>query len=163
MNGQTIRNRYRELKVHFKETTALARVFTVTFRLYEDGVGFRYEFPEQPNLAQANIADELTEFVFASDGTAWWKPAFLWNREEYLYNKTPLSAVSNADTPITIKLADGTHVALHEAALGRLFGHGGVSDRRDNASRGTPPRCRRTQSAEKGRLDDAMAYLDHRE
>ena len=114
---KTIRNRYRELKVHFKETTAVARVFTVTFRLYEDGVGFRYEFPEQSNLAQTNIADELTEFVFASDGTAWWKPAFLWNREEYLYNKTPLSAVSNADTPITIKLADGTHVALHEAAL----------------------------------------------
>ena len=114
---KTIRNRYRELKVHFKETTAVARVFSVTFRLYEDGVGFRYEFPEQPNLAQTNIAEELTEFVFASDGTAWWKPAFLWNREEYLYNKTPLSAVSNADTPITIKLADGTHVALHEAAL----------------------------------------------
>lgn len=114
---KTIRNRYRELKVHFKETTALARVFTVTFRLYEDGVGFRYEFPEQPNMSETNIADELTEFVFASDGTAWWKPAFLWNREEYLYNKTPLSAVSNADTPITIKLADGTHVALHEAAL----------------------------------------------
>lgn len=114
---KTIRNRYRELKVHFKETTALARVFTVTFRLYDDGVGFRYEFPDQPNMAETNIADELTEFVFASDGTAWWKPAFLWNREEYLYNKTPLSAVSNADTPITIKLADGTHVALHEAAL----------------------------------------------
>lgn len=113
----TIRNSYRELKVHLRETTALARVFTVTFRLYDDGLGFRYEFPEQPNMAQANIADELTEFAFAQDGTAWWKPAFLWNREEYLYNKTPLSAVSNADTPITIKLADGTHVALHEAAL----------------------------------------------
>lgn len=112
-----IRNKYRELKVHLKETTALARVFSVTFRLYDDGVGFRYEFPEQPNLAQSNIADELTEFAFAQEGTAWWKPAFLWNREEYLYNKTPLSAVSNADTPITIKLDDGTHVALHEAAL----------------------------------------------
>ncbi|MGB5020362.1 glycoside hydrolase family 97 N-terminal domain-containing protein, partial [Sphingorhabdus sp.] len=112
-----IRNHYRELKVHLKETTALARVFSVTFRIYDDGVGFRYEFPEQPNLAQTNIADELTEFAFAQDGTAWWKPAFLWNREEYLYNKTPLSAVSNADTPITMKLADGTHVALHEAAL----------------------------------------------
>ena len=112
-----IRNRYREFKVHLKETTALARVFTVTFRLYEDGVGFRYEFPQQPNMAKTNIADELTEFAFAQDGTAWWKPAFLWNREEYLYNKTPLSAVSTADTPVTIKLADGTHVALHEAAL----------------------------------------------
>lgn len=112
-----IRNRYRELKVHLKETTALARVFTVTFRLYEDGVGFRYEFPNQPNMAKTNVADELTEFAFAQDGTAWWKPAFLWNREEYLYKKTPLSSVSTADTPVTIKLADGTHVALHEAAL----------------------------------------------
>jgi alpha-glucosidase len=112
-----IRNRYRELKVHLKESSALARTFTVTFRLYEDGVGFRYEFPEQPNMAETRIADELTEFAFAQDGTAWWKPAFLWNREEYLYNKTPLSALSNADTPVTIKLNDGTHVALHEAAL----------------------------------------------
>ncbi len=113
----TIRNRYRELKVNLRETTALARVFSVTFRIYDDGLGFRYEFPQQPNMAQTNIADELTEFAFVGDGTAWWKPAFLWNREEYLYNKTALSAVSNADTPITIKLADGTHVALHEAAL----------------------------------------------
>ncbi len=112
-----IRNRYRELKVALKETTALARVFSVTFRIYNDGVGFRYEFPEQPNMRTANIADELTEFTFATDGTAWWKPAFLWNREEYLYNRTPLSAVGTADTPVTVKLADGTHVALHEAAL----------------------------------------------
>jgi alpha-glucosidase len=113
----SIRNNYRELKVHLKETTALARVFTVTFRIYNDGVGFRYEFPAQPNMAKTNIAEELTEFAFAQDGTAWWKPAFLWNREEYLYNKTPLSAVSTAATPVTMKFADGTHVALHEAAL----------------------------------------------
>jgi alpha-glucosidase len=114
---KSIRDNYRALKVHLKETTTLARGFTVNFRLYNDGVGFRYEFPDQPNLAQANIADELTEFSFASAGTAWWKPAFLWNREEYLYNKTQLSSVANADTPITIKFEDGTHVALHEAAL----------------------------------------------
>ena len=113
----TIRNHYRELKVHLKETSALARVFTLTFRIYDDGVGFRYEFPDQANLHDANIAEELTEFAFASDGTAWWKPAFLWNREEYLYNRTPLSALGTADTPVTVKLADGTHVALHEAAL----------------------------------------------
>ncbi len=113
----TIRNHYRELKVRLKETTALARVVTVTFRIYNDGVGFRYEFPDQPNMATTKIADELTEFAFASEATAWWKPAYLWNREEYLYNKTPLSAVSTAATPITMKLADGTHVALHEAAL----------------------------------------------
>jgi alpha-glucosidase len=113
----TIRNHYRELKVRLKETTALARVFTVTFRLYDDGLGFRYEFPDQPNLHDVKIADELTEFAFAQGGTAWWKPAFLWNREEYLYNRTPLDAMATADTPVAIKLADGTHVALHEAAL----------------------------------------------
>ena len=112
-----IRNHYRELKVRFKETKGLGRVFTVTFRIYDDGVGFRYEFPDQPNMHHANIAEELTEFAFAQDGTAWWKPAFLWNREEYLYNKTALSALGTADTPVSIRFADGTHVALHEAAL----------------------------------------------
>ena len=112
-----IRNHYRELKVRLRESTALGRVITVAFRLYDDGLGFRYEVADQPNLHNANIAEELTDFAFAQDGTAWWKPAFLWNREEYLYNKTALSALGTADTPVTVKLADGTHVALHEAAL----------------------------------------------
>lgn len=114
---ETIRNHFRELRVRFQEKAGLERRMDIVFRLYDDGVGFRYEFPDQPNLKQANIADELTEFAFAQDGTAWWKPAFLWNREEYLYNRTALSAVGTADTPVTIRLADGTHVALHEAAL----------------------------------------------
>lgn len=112
-----IRNNYRELTVHVAETQRNKRRFDVRFRIYNDGVGFRYEVPAQAQLAKANIAEELTEFAFASDGTAWWKPAFLWNREEYLYNKTPLSSLGTADTPVTIKLEDGTHVALHEAAL----------------------------------------------
>ncbi|OYX39485.1 MULTISPECIES: glycoside hydrolase family 97 protein [unclassified Sphingomonas] len=114
---KTIRNSFRELRVRFQERAGQMRLMDVVFRVYDDGIGFRYEFPEQPNLKTANIADELTEFAFAQDGTAWWKPAFLWNREEYLYNRTPLSAVGTADTPVTIQLADGTHVALHEAAL----------------------------------------------
>ncbi|WP_294088390.1 glycoside hydrolase family 97 protein [Sphingomonas sp.] len=114
---RTIRNHFRELRARFQDKGAPGRRYDVVFRLYDDGVGFRYEFPEQAALKTANIADELTEFAFAQDGTAWWKPAFLWNREEYLYNKTPLAAVGTADTPVTIRLADGTHVALHEAAL----------------------------------------------
>ncbi len=114
---KTIRNHFREMRVRFQEKTGLNRVMDVVFRVYDDGIGFRYEFPDQTNLKQANIAEELTEFAFAQDGTAWWKPAFLWNREEYIYNRTPLSAVGTADTPVTIALADGTHVALHEAAL----------------------------------------------
>lgn len=114
---RTIRSQHNEMRVRLMETTALGRVMDVVFRVQNDGVGFRYELPAQEKLPKANIAEELTEFNFASGGTAWWKPAFLWNREEYLYQKTPLSAVGTAATPITIKLDSGTHVALHEAAL----------------------------------------------
>ena len=114
---KTIRNHFRELTVRFREKSGAMRMMDVVFRLYDDGVGFRYQFPDQPSFKATNIAEELTEFAFAQGATAWWKPAFLWNREEYLYNKTPLAAVGTAATPITLKLDDGTHVALHEAAL----------------------------------------------
>ena len=114
---QTVRNRYNELRVSLRETKTPGRMMDVVFRVYDDGVGFRYEFPQQPNLKTANIAEELTEFPFASGGTAWWKPAFLYNREEYLYNKTAIDAIGIADTPVTIQLTDGPWVALHEASL----------------------------------------------
>ena len=113
----TIRDNHTELRVRLRETTAPNRTLDVVFRLQNDGVGFRYEFPEQAGGKPVNIAEELTQFAFAQDATAWWKPAFEWNREEYLYNRTPLRAVGTAATPITLKLASGTHVALHEAAL----------------------------------------------
>src|SRR3546814_21059242 len=64
-----------------------------------------------------SIADELTEFAVAGDGTAWWIPGGEWNRYEYLYNKTPISSIAQAHTPLTVKLEDGTHIAFHEAAL----------------------------------------------
>ena len=113
----TIRDNHTELRVALQETSAPGRTLDVVFRIQNDGVGFRYEFPEQPGGKPVNIAEELTQFAFASDATAWWKPAFEWNREEYLYNRTALRAVGTAATPITLKLASGTHVALHEAAL----------------------------------------------
>ncbi|MBL7325832.1 glycoside hydrolase family 97 N-terminal domain-containing protein, partial [Escherichia coli] len=77
----------------------------------------RFLPPDDPRVRNTvlAIADELTEFAFAESGTAWWKPAYLWNREEYLDNKTPLDAVGTAQTVMTIKLASGTHVAVHEA------------------------------------------------
>ena len=114
---RTIRDQHNELTVRFREKARLKRELVVTFRLFNDGVGFRYTLPAQPNLKTVNIADELTEFAFAQPGTAWWKPAYLWNREEYLYKKTALDGVGVAQTVMTVKLADGTHVALHEAAL----------------------------------------------
>ena len=112
-----VRDRYNELRVRLKEKRPPARALEVVFRVFEDGVGFRYEFPGQPQLSDVNIADELTEFAVAEPATAWWIPAGEWNRYEYLYNRTPLAEVGQAHTPVTLKLAGGVHVALHEAAL----------------------------------------------
>jgi alpha-glucosidase len=112
-----VRNHYNELKVTLVEKTSLARSLRVVFRVYDDGMGFRYEFPSQPQLSQVNIAEELTEFAVVDRATAWWTPAGEWNRYEYLYNKTLLSEVSQAHTPVTIKTDRGLHIAIHEAAL----------------------------------------------
>lgn len=112
-----IRNRYTQLRVHLTERNAPNRCLNVVFRLYDDGLGFRYEVPEQPNLTTVNIAAELTEFAVADSGTAWWIPAFEWNREEYLYNRTRIDAVGVAQTPMTVRTDDGLHVSIHEAAL----------------------------------------------
>jgi alpha-glucosidase len=114
---RTIRNRYNELTVTFEETGALKRRMSVQFRVYDDGIGFRYDIPKQPNLTQANIADELTEFNIAEPGTAWWDEALEWNREEYLYRRTPIEEVGFAQTPLTIRTASGLHLSIHEAAL----------------------------------------------
>ena len=112
-----IRDHYRELTVTLRERTGPRRDFDVVFRLYDDGLGFRYVFRDQPGLERLNIAEELTEFTLAEDATAWWIPAFEWNREEYLYHTTPLQQVGDAQTPITLRTGDGLHVSIHEAAL----------------------------------------------
>jgi len=112
---RTIRDHHTTMRVRLTETWGLKRSIDVEFRLQDDGVGFRYIFPEA--WKTVSIAEELTRFAVAEEATAWWKPAFEWNREEYLYARTPLRAVGTAATPITIKLADGTHLAIHEAAL----------------------------------------------
>jgi alpha-glucosidase len=112
-----VRNRFNELRVRLSETAGSKRSIDVVFRVYDDGLGFRYEFPDQASLRTVNIAEELTEFAVVDTATAWWIPAGEWNRYEYLYNKTPLVEVSQAHTPITIRTAGGTHIAFHEAAL----------------------------------------------
>ncbi|WP_332676905.1 glycoside hydrolase family 97 protein [Brevundimonas sp.] len=112
-----IRNRYTQLRVHLTERNAPNRRLDVVFRLYDDGLGFRYEVPAQPGMTTVNIAAELTEFAVADAGTAWWIPAFEWNREEYLYNRTRIDAVGVAQTPLTVRTDDGLHVSIHEAAL----------------------------------------------
>jgi alpha-glucosidase len=112
-----VRNRYNELRVRLTERVAPGRRLDVVFRLFDDGIGFRYEFPDQEALRQVNIAEEVTEFAVARPATAWWIPAGEWNRYEYLYNKTPLAEVGQAHTPITLRTEDGLHIAFHEAAL----------------------------------------------
>ena len=112
-----IRNHYNELTVTLKEKAKPFRSFDVVFRVFDDGVGFRYRFPKQPGLEQVKISEELTEFSLARDATAWWIPAGEWNREEYLYHRTPVQQVGDAQTPITFRFEDGTHLSIHEAAL----------------------------------------------
>ncbi|MFL6618572.1 MAG: glycoside hydrolase family 97 protein [Povalibacter sp.] len=112
-----VRNHYNELRVRLKEKVQAQRALDVVFRVYDDGLGFRYEFPDQASLKHVNIVEELTEFAVATPATAWWIPAGEWNRYEYLYRTTPLSEVSQAHTPITVRTEDGLHIAFHEAAL----------------------------------------------
>ncbi|UBB26128.1 glycoside hydrolase family 97 protein [Pseudoxanthomonas japonensis] len=112
-----IRNHYNELRVTLAENAKPRRHLDLVFRVYDDGLGFRYEFPRQEGLPTVRIREELTEFTLAGDATAWWIPAGEWNREEYLYHRTPVEAVGDAQTPITFRLADGTHLSIHEAAL----------------------------------------------
>lgn len=113
-----VRDHYNEVLVHFRQSALQgSRLMNVRFRLFDDGIGFRYEVPEQAAMKTINIADELTEFTIARPGTAWWVKGLEWNREEQLYNRTPIDAVATAQTPMTLRLDDGTHLALHEAAL----------------------------------------------
>lgn len=112
-----VHNHFNELRVRLKERTGAHRMLDVVFRVYDYGMGFRYEFPDQPGLKRVNIVDELTEFAVATPATAWWTPGGEWNRYEYLYHTTPLDEVSQAHTPITVRTAEGVHISFHEAAL----------------------------------------------
>ena len=111
------RNHYNELTVSLRQTTGAKRRLDVVFRIFDDGVGFRYVFPQQPGLAEAIIDEELTEFDIAQPSTAWWIPAGEPIHYEYLYARTPLQEVPLAHTPITLRSDSGLHVAIHEAAL----------------------------------------------
>ncbi|MBJ7516012.1 MAG: glycoside hydrolase family 97 protein [Stenotrophomonas sp.] len=111
------RNHYNELTISLRQTTGDRRRLDVVFRVFDDGVGFRYVFPQQPGLAEAIIDEELTEFAIAQPSTAWWIPAGEPIHYEYLYARKPLQEVPLAHTPITLRSDAGLHVAIHEAAL----------------------------------------------
>ena len=113
-----VRDVHNELLVRLHQDASWGgHAMNIRFRLFDDGVGFRYELPQQPGLATARIADEITEFDIIPKGTAWWITGGEWNRYEQVYQKTAIDAVATAHTPITMRLEDGTHLAFHEAAL----------------------------------------------
>ncbi|WP_448563335.1 glycoside hydrolase family 97 protein [Thalassotalea ganghwensis] len=117
---KNVRDHHNELLVNFTAERELSNQFSVRFRVFNDGVGFRYEVPSQPGLdGDIAITDELTEFnpPKAEQATAWWIPARGWNRYEYIYETTKLSDISHVHTPLTFKLDTGTHLSIHEAAL----------------------------------------------
>src|SRR5690606_21723851 len=88
-----VRDHHHELRARFTETDRARRTMDVVFRVFDDGVGFRYEIPRQDGVEEVVIDDELTEFNVAAEATAWWIPAGEWNRYEYLYQRTPLVEV----------------------------------------------------------------------
>ncbi|WP_370191307.1 glycoside hydrolase family 97 protein [Qipengyuania sp.] len=112
-----VRDHHNELTVRFEEDSETHRRFGVTFRVFDDAVAFRYVFDDKSMGETLRVADELTEFNLAQNGIAWWIPGGEWNRYEYLYEETPIDGVSLAHTPLTFRLENGTHVAIHEAAL----------------------------------------------
>lgn len=114
---ETVLDQHNELAVTLRHPQRPAP-FILRFKIFNDGLGFRYEVPEQ-GVAKLDIIDELTEFRIrdSKTTTAWWIPGRGWNRYEMLYRTTSLNEVDRAHTPFTFKLADGVHLSIHEAAL----------------------------------------------
>lgn len=129
-----IRNHYKALTLTLKEKAGI--VVKVAFRVFNEGVGFRYEFPKQEQLNHFVVADELTQINLAGDYKAFWIPGD-YDTNEYLYNTTPLSQVDAVaaaaketdialksvigpnviQVPLMLKTPTGMYVNLHEAAL----------------------------------------------
>ncbi len=113
---ETIRNNYNELAVTYR-AGSLRATMTVTFRLFDDGLGFRYSIPAQKALKSVNVAEELTEFVLPHDVPAWSIPTNRTIYYENLFTRDFVSAKDTVHTPLTIEAGKDLHLAIHEAAL----------------------------------------------
>jgi hypothetical protein len=131
---KSIRNYYNELAVTLTQRTS-NRVMVVRFRLFNDGLGFRYEFPQQPNLVYFVIEEEQTQFAMTGDHTAFWI-AGDYDTQEYDYTTSKLSQIrslmrsavtpnasqtpfspTGVQTSLMMKTDDGLYINIHEAAL----------------------------------------------
>ncbi|MDO7845155.1 glycoside hydrolase family 97 protein [Hymenobacter sp. M29] len=127
---KTIRNHYQQLTVHLRQPAAPGRTLDVVFRVFADGVGFRYEFPRQPRLQYFTVQDEHTEFNLPANHKAFWIPGD-YDSNEYAYttsrlsevNTTPIEAIQlksdpkRVQTPLMLKADNGLYINIHEAAL----------------------------------------------
>lgn len=132
----SIRDHYNQVIVHLKQKDKPSRLMNIIFRVFDDGVGFRYEFPYQPNLKYFVVSNELTAFAMAGDHKTFWIPGD-YDTNEYMYTTSKLSEVDNKEmvekstsiavrvapdryavqTPLMMKTADGLYINIHEAAL----------------------------------------------
>lgn len=132
---KSIRNNYNELLVTLAQKSVKDRQIRIRFRLFNDGLGFRYEFPEQENLAYFIIKEEKTEFAMAGDHKAFWLPGDF-DTQEYSTVTSNLSEIrgkmkgavtqnasqhtfseTGVQTPLMLKSKDGLYINIHEAAL----------------------------------------------
>jgi hypothetical protein len=132
----TIRNHYNQLTIHLKQQNWPNRLLDMVFRVFSDGVGFRYEFPKQPSLKYFIVSDEVTEFALATDNKTFWIPGD-YDSNEYPYTISKISQINNqymvassddiavkevfdkyaVQTPLMMKTPDGLYINIHEAAL----------------------------------------------
>lgn len=111
-------NEYNEIRLTLEQwKTAPGRKIGIVFRAFNDGIGFRYEFPRQSALGNFVIEDEITEFAFPAIHTSWSLPVDGIRFYEGLFRELPLDSIGWASTPVTLRTDDGLHLALHEANL----------------------------------------------
>lgn len=111
-----IRDHHKQVKFYLTKNVTGEKM-NLTFRLFDEGLGFRYAWPEQKGLQDFVISDEVTEFNLAGNHTSWWIGAYQLNRYEHLFNETRVSEIDTVHTPLTMKTDDGLHLSIHEAAL----------------------------------------------
>ncbi|MCF7824542.1 MAG: glycoside hydrolase family 97 protein [Candidatus Marinimicrobia bacterium] len=106
-----------QLKVELVENRSPNRSMNLFFRVFDDGIGFRYEIPDQEGLDSLFISSELTEFNFAENANCWWIPAD-YNSYEKVYTRSLLGdLLDSLHTPLTMETPKGHFISIHEANL----------------------------------------------
>ncbi|MDR1632298.1 MAG: glycoside hydrolase family 97 protein [Dysgonamonadaceae bacterium] len=113
----SVHNHYNELKIELQEKTGKKRLLNIVFRAFDDGIGFRYEFPEQENLKKFEITGELTEFALPDNYPGWSFPMYKSEYYEALYKKSTVGEMDTISTPLTIERPNGKYLTIHEANL----------------------------------------------